>query len=142
MTQFSYHADVTRDPPPPPPLPIPRSPLQTFLLIFTTAILQCIVDQSNLYASQCMGERFDTWQPVTMHRRTESVHGFHDSDGCCEAVPPPSPPPHLHSSSVSLCHSGLSCMWRSLPPLSPQYKHLNSCTGYLIDCLLLQGSRR
>ena len=138
MTQFSYHADVTRDPPPPPPppLPIPRSPLQTFLLIFTTAILQCIVDQSNLYASQCMGERFDTWQPVTIEE-LKAYMGFMILMGVVKRPPPP----HLHSSSVSLCHSGLSCMWRSLPPLSPQYKHLNSCTGYLIDCLLLQGSR-
>ncbi len=49
-----------------PTLLIPRSPLETFLLIFTTAILQWIVDQSNQYASQCMGDRFDTWQQITI----------------------------------------------------------------------------
>ena len=49
-----------------PTLLIPHSPLETFLLIFTTAILQWIVDQSNQYASQCMGDRFDTWQQITI----------------------------------------------------------------------------
>ena len=45
---------------------IPRSPLQIFLLIFTTTILQWIVDQTNLFASQCLGERFETRQQVTI----------------------------------------------------------------------------
>ena len=49
-----------------PTLPIPRSPLHTFL-IFTTTILQWIVDQTNLFALQCMGEeKFEVWQQVSV----------------------------------------------------------------------------
>ena len=50
-----------------PTLLIPCSPLHSFLLIFTTTILQWIVDQTNLFALQCMGEeKFDTWQQVSV----------------------------------------------------------------------------
>ena len=49
-----------------PTLPIPRSPLHTFLLIFT--ILQWIVSQTTLFAlQQCMREeRFEVWQQVSV----------------------------------------------------------------------------
>ena len=47
-------------------MPIPCSVLETFYLLFTRELLQYIVDQTNLYAQQCMGEdKYATWNKVT-----------------------------------------------------------------------------
>ena len=69
-----------------PTLPIPRSPLEIFLLIFTTTILQSIVDQTNLCASQCMGASFDTWQQVTIHEM-KAYMGFMILMGIIKPIP-------------------------------------------------------
>ena len=37
-----------------------------FLLLFTSSLLEHIVEQSNKYAAECMGERFETWQCITV----------------------------------------------------------------------------
>ena len=50
-----------------PKIPIPSDPLQVFMLFFTTSVLQIIVDQTNLYALQCMGqEDYGRWTQVTL----------------------------------------------------------------------------
>ena len=43
-----------------PTIPVPPSILETFQLFFTTALVRCIVVQTNLYASQVLGVRADT----------------------------------------------------------------------------------
>ena len=46
---------------------IPDTPLGIFHLFFTLEILQYIVDETNRYALQCMGEtEFTAWQKVTV----------------------------------------------------------------------------
>ena len=50
-----------------PTVPIPSSVLGTFQLLFTTTLMQYIVDQTNFYALQCMGdEPYSTWTKVTL----------------------------------------------------------------------------
>ena len=50
-----------------PTVPIPCSILGTFQLFFTTTLLEYIVEQTNLYALQCMGdELFAVWTKVTI----------------------------------------------------------------------------
>ena len=47
-----------------------------FRLFFTTSLLQLIVDQTNLYALQCMGENtYETWEKVT-ETELEAYFGF------------------------------------------------------------------
>ena len=49
-----------------PRVPLPKSILGTFLLLFTSDLIQYIVDQTNLYAQQCMGpDKYSTWTNVT-----------------------------------------------------------------------------
>ena len=38
---------------------------QIFFLFFTTSVLEHIVEQSNKYAAECMGELFAKWEPIT-----------------------------------------------------------------------------
>ena len=46
-------------------MPIPCSVLETFY--FALELLQCIVDQTNLYAQQCMGDdKYTAWNKVTI----------------------------------------------------------------------------
>ena len=58
-----------------PTVPLPNSPLGVFRLFFTMDILQYIVQQTNLYASQSMGEAYDSWQKVTVEE-LEAFMGF------------------------------------------------------------------
>ncbi len=56
----------------------PRSPtpVEVFKLFFTTTLLQYIVEQTNLYAFQCMGEElYQTWEKVTVIE-VEAFMGF------------------------------------------------------------------
>lgn len=56
-----------------PKVPIPPSALGTFLLFFTTALLEHIVEQTNRYAHECMGgEKYAHWNEVT----TEELLAF------------------------------------------------------------------
>ena len=49
-----------------PEVTVPSSPLGTFFLFFTTSIIQHIVQETNRYAAECMGqEKYETWQKVT-----------------------------------------------------------------------------
>jgi hypothetical protein len=46
---------------------IPASPVQIFNFFFTIEILEYIVQQTNLYASECMGAvAFESWQPLSV----------------------------------------------------------------------------
>ena len=50
-----------------PKVPIQASILGTFQLLFTTSLMEYIVQQTNLYANQCMGdEQYSTWEVVTV----------------------------------------------------------------------------
>ena len=50
-----------------PTVPIPESPVEIFNLFFTDDILQTIVDESNRYAQQVMGqEKFDKWTKIAL----------------------------------------------------------------------------
>ena len=48
---------------------------EIFFLFLTSSLLDYIVEQSNLYASECMGERFDSWQIITMEE-LKAYFGF------------------------------------------------------------------
>ena len=41
-----------------------------FFLFFTLTILQHIVDQSNVYAAECLGDMYYTWQQITVQELT------------------------------------------------------------------------
>lgn len=45
---------------------IPSLVKEIFFLFFTSSILEHIVEESNRYAAVCMGDRFHTWQPITV----------------------------------------------------------------------------
>ena len=46
--------------------PLSSTPLEVFRMFFTSAIMNIIVCQTNLYALQCMGEeKYDRWDKVT-----------------------------------------------------------------------------
>ena len=45
---------------------IPSLAKEIFFLFFTSSVLEHIVEQSNKYAAECMGEQFQTWQPITV----------------------------------------------------------------------------
>ena len=63
-----------------PKVEIPRSPSDAFELIFTPAFLDTIVERSNLYAKEVMGE--DKYILGEDHkRRVESVPWFLCADG-------------------------------------------------------------
>ena len=50
-----------------PTVAIPASPLEAFKLFFTTDLLERIVEESNRYARQVMGdERYDQWNKMTL----------------------------------------------------------------------------
>ena len=44
----------------------PQPGQRDFFLFFTSSVLEHIVEQSNKYAAECMGEQFQTWQPITV----------------------------------------------------------------------------
>ena len=49
-----------------PTVDIPESPIDTFELMFTPELLDEMVEQSNLYAKEVMGEeRYATWEKIT-----------------------------------------------------------------------------
>ena len=49
-----------------PKVPIPESPSDTFEMMFTPAFLDTMVQQSNLYAKEVMGdEKYTTWEKIT-----------------------------------------------------------------------------
>ena len=59
-----------------PKVPIPPSVLRIFSLFFTSALLQYIVDQSNKFALECMGEeKFSTWMKITV-QELQAYMGF------------------------------------------------------------------
>ena len=45
---------------------IPPVIREIFLLLFTSSILEHILQQTNRYAQECLGEPFSTWQLVTV----------------------------------------------------------------------------
>ena len=50
-----------------PTVPIPQSPSEIFELFFTPAIMQDIVNESNRYAKQMMGDdKYQEWTPMTV----------------------------------------------------------------------------
>ena len=56
---------------PGPKVAIPRSVKDIFFLFFTPTLLQLIVDQSNKYAAECMGqEKYDRWTEITVAELT------------------------------------------------------------------------
>ncbi len=56
--------------------PLPATPVEVFKLFFTTTLLQYIVEQTNLYAFQCMGEElYQTWEKITVIE-VEAFMGF------------------------------------------------------------------
>ena len=55
---------------------LPDSPLGIFQLFFTMEVIEMIVEQTNLYAYQCMGDTaFEAWQKVTA-AELEAFFGF------------------------------------------------------------------
>ena len=49
-----------------PKVDIPETPCDTFELLFTPTLLDDIVEQSNLYAKEVMGdEKFNLWVKIT-----------------------------------------------------------------------------
>lgn len=59
-----------------PTVPIPCSVLGIFSLFFTEELWRYIVDQTNLYAQQCMGdEKYMTWNKVTVEEM-KAFYGF------------------------------------------------------------------
>ena len=48
-----------------PKVAIPESPSDIFQLMFTPALLDSIVEQSNLYAKEVMGEKYSSWVKIT-----------------------------------------------------------------------------
>ena len=49
-----------------PTVAIPDSPLGVFNLFFTDAICGFVVEQTNLYAQQVLGEKYEQWEKVTV----------------------------------------------------------------------------
>ena len=49
-----------------PTVAIPDSPLGVFNLFFTDAICGFVVEQTNLYAQQVLGEKYEHWEKVTV----------------------------------------------------------------------------
>ncbi len=45
---------------------IPPSASETFFLFFTSALLQLVVDETNRYAAQCLGEKFQYWEELSV----------------------------------------------------------------------------
>ena len=45
---------------------IPSLVKEVFFLIFTSSLLEHIVEETNRYAAECMGEKFNTWQHTTV----------------------------------------------------------------------------
>ena len=45
-----------------PTVPVPETASEVFDLMFTPSFMDTIVDQSNLYAKQVMGEKYATWE--------------------------------------------------------------------------------
>ena len=59
-----------------PTVPIPTSPLEVFRLFFTDDLCSLIVQQSNLYAEQVLGEeRYGNWERITV-RELHAYFGF------------------------------------------------------------------
>ena len=59
-----------------PKVPIPPSVLGIFSLFFTSALLQYIVNQSNKFALECMGEeKFSIWMKITV-QELQAYMGF------------------------------------------------------------------
>ena len=59
-----------------PKVPMPSSPLGIFSLFFTLDLMTYIVDQSNQFALECMGEeRFGTWTKITVEE-LQAYMGF------------------------------------------------------------------
>ena len=48
-----------------PKVAIPESPSDIFQLMFTPALLDSIVEQSNLYTKEVMGEKYSSWVKIT-----------------------------------------------------------------------------
>ena len=44
---------------------IPSVVKDIFFLFFTSSVIEYIVEQSNKYAAECMGEQYNTWKPIT-----------------------------------------------------------------------------
>lgn len=49
-----------------PRVTIPSIIMDIFFLFFTSSVMEHIVDQSNKYAAECMGDKFQTWQQITV----------------------------------------------------------------------------
>ena len=50
-----------------PKVPIPHSAKEIFFLFFTPPLLELIVEQTNKYAAECMGqEKYEKWDKVTI----------------------------------------------------------------------------
>ena len=61
-----------------PRITIPNSPLQVFELFFTPPFVTNIVQQSNLYAKQVMGDiKYESWTKITV----EELFWFYTSNG-------------------------------------------------------------
>ena len=59
-----------------PTVDIPQSPLEVFELFFSDDLLDIIVEESNRYASQVMGdERYREWRKIT-HEEVKAFFGF------------------------------------------------------------------
>ena len=54
---------------------IPPSASATFFLFFTSALLQLVVDETNRYAAQCLGEKFQYWEELSVQELKEYL-GF------------------------------------------------------------------
>ena len=51
------------------------SVVKEIFLFFTSTLMEHIVDQSNMYASECLGERYSSWQPITLEE-LKAYFGF------------------------------------------------------------------
>ena len=49
-----------------PTVPIPEKASKVFDLMFTPTIMDTMVEQSNLYAQQVIGEKYGSWKKITM----------------------------------------------------------------------------
>ena len=49
-----------------PTVSLPSVVKEIFFLFFTSSVLEHIVEQSNKYAAECLGERFDSWHALTL----------------------------------------------------------------------------
>ena len=45
---------------------VPPSASGAFFLFFTSALFQLVVDETNWYAAECLGEKFEYWEQVTV----------------------------------------------------------------------------